>query len=68
MKISDMDIETKKLMLSARMVARFPTTDNMERLIRHVADWDEKHQDERARNLINALWGKDGIMREPEGK
>lgn len=68
MKISDLDSETKAVIVTAHWLANHPSPENMERLKRALVAYDEKHADERAMNAINALWGPNGILQEETDK
>jgi hypothetical protein len=63
-KIADLDIETRKLLFCARLTMIDPSEDHLKRLKDAFAKWDQKHQQEREQNVIKALWGPHGIMRE----
>lgn len=55
MKISDLDIETKGLIVCATIVARDPSEHNLYNLRKIVEIWNKKHASERAKNLLNGL-------------
>ncbi len=58
MKLSMLDTETKRVLVSARAVARNPSKFYIEKLNEALADFDKKHEIERAQNLFNAIWPK----------
>lgn len=66
MKLADLDLETKAVITLAHIVAKRPTTENLARLREKLKAFDDKHEAERSANLINALWGPDGIMNTDE--
>lgn len=55
MKIADLDLETRKVIVMAHIVADRPTEENLGRLRKALAEYDDKHKAERTRNLVNAL-------------
>ena len=55
MKISDLDLETKRIVVIAHAILQYPTEHNFKRLEGAIHDFDVKHHDERAINLIRAL-------------
>ncbi len=66
MNIADLDLPTKRLILHARLLVRFPSNKRLRGLREAVAEYDKAHESEYARNLIRALWGPGGLMREDE--
>lgn len=55
MKLADLDIETKQVIVLAQQVAKEPTQENLERLQESLTDWEIKHFEERHRNVLVAL-------------
>lgn len=56
MKISDLDFETRKLIVFAHIVAERPTEENLARLRSACSEYDLKHAEERTANLMRALF------------
>lgn len=56
MKIADLDLETKCVIACAHIAADNPSLDNLARLKKVIKTYDEKHAEERAQNLIRALY------------
>ena len=56
MRISDLDIETKRVLTAARMVVRRATAPNLDALQARLIDFDKKHIKERSDNLFKALF------------
>lgn len=56
MKISDLDVETRRVIIVARIVSKFPSTENLERLTAALKLYDEKYAAEQERNLLHGMW------------
>ncbi len=56
MKISDLDMPTRKVIAVAHMVGLEPTPDRMKRLRKALKEWDATHEEERNQNLLKAIF------------
>lgn len=59
MRIADLDDSTRKLIFSAKAMARFPSNKRMRHLKRSADQYDAAHADEQLMNLMSALFGSD---------
>jgi hypothetical protein len=55
-KISDLDAETRKIVFLAHILTAHPSNQLLRRLRLAVEAFDRKHEAERKRNLIRALF------------
>lgn len=61
MRVADLDVETRRLVFRARLMARFPSNRRLRDLRLAVEAWSDTHAAERARNLLRALFDE-GIL------
>lgn len=55
MRIADLDLETKRIVVLAHAILGYPTDANFRRLKKALKDFDKKHEAERSENLLRAL-------------
>ncbi len=67
-KLSDLDVETKRVITVARAVVRRPTPDNLSRLSTAVIRFERKHKCEMTDNMIRALFAGEEDEMAREGK
>lgn len=59
MTIAEMDLETRRVVYLAHIVAMDkPPAESMKKLRVALKHWDKKHEKERTRNLIRAIFDK----------
>ncbi len=59
MKIADLDLPTKRLIVCAQAMVRYPSNHHLRKLTEASKEWEEAHTEERATNLIRAIWPKE---------
>ncbi len=57
MRIADLDKETRAVVCVAHIVSEYPTKANLKRLGKVLRAFDEKHEVERTKNLLAAIFG-----------
>lgn len=58
MKISDLDIETKRVIFYTRVYMRRPTPEHMDKLIEAMTQWEHLHASEMVDNILRHVFGK----------
>jgi hypothetical protein len=56
MKISDLDMETRRVVFEAHLVVKDPANTAVDRLRKAIETFDLKHERERSENLIRAIF------------
>lgn len=56
MRLADLDVETRRIVFLAHVMTRSPSNKVLRKLRSAVQDFDIKHEAERAKNLLHALF------------
>jgi hypothetical protein len=58
MKIADLDMETRRLIVTAHIAVKRPNDSTLAMLRSAVEAFDAKHDDERTDNVLRAIFGE----------